>query len=397
MECCLLDTDEAIPIRHPSFVVFLMKSQRSLRDFSLVIALILICAFFAIISPQFLSARNLSLLMTELSITATLALGMLLIILPGHIDLSAGSGVGLLGGIASVLVFEHRWPAPFAMGTALLTGICIWFCMGNLIVRQKIPAFIITLGGLLIFKGLFWLVIHNSTIPIVQGGQTNLYSVLTTFYLPPMVGYALAGLMVALLVLTKLRSRNARKAYGLPIEDGELVFLKLFLTVQLILLFVIVTNKFRGIPLPAIILCLIASAVYILTIHTPFGRYLYAIGGNEEAAVISGVPVEKVVVRAFCIMGAIVAITGFMQTSYSGASTTTVGDLMELDAIAACVIGGVSLKGGRGDVMGVLFGAVMMACLLNGMTLLAVSPEFKFIARGTVLSLAVWMDVRLTR
>jgi D-xylose transport system permease protein len=374
-----------------------MQSKRSLRDFSLVIALAGICAFFAIMSPQFLSARNLSLLMTELSITATLAMGMLLIILPGHIDLSAGSGVGLLGGIASVLVFEHRWPAPIAMGTALLAGIFIWFCMGNLIVRQKIPAFIITLGGLLIFKGLFWLVIHNSTIPIVQGGRANLYSVLTTFYLPPAIGYALAALVIALLVFARLRSRKARQDYGFGVEDRELVFLKLFLAAQLIFLFVVVTNKFRGVPLPAVILGLIALAVYVLTTHTPFGRYLYAIGGNEEAAVISGVPVEKVVVGAFSIMGAIVAITGFMQTSYSGASTTTVGDLMELDAIAACVIGGVSLKGGRGNVMGVLFGALIMACLINGMTLLAVSPEFKFIARGLVLSLAVWMDVRLGR
>ena len=158
-----------------------------------------------------------------------------------------------------------------------------------------------------------------------------------------------------------------------------------------------VTNRFRGIPLPAVILGFIAFAVYVLTSHTPFGRYLYAIGSNEEAAVISGIPVEKVVVGAFSIMGAIVAITGFMQTSYSGASTTTVGDLMELDAIAACVIGGVSLRGGRGTVMGVLFGALIMAILLNGMTLLAVSPEFKFIARGAVLSLAVWVDVRLAR
>ena len=374
-----------------------MQSRRSFREFSLVIAFVIICAFFALLSPQFLSARNLSLLMTELSITATLAMGMLLIILPGHIDLSVGSGVGLLGGIASVLIFEHKWPAPAAMGVALLIGVFIWFCMGNLIVRQKIPAFIITLGGLLIFKGLFWLVIHNSTIPIVQGGRANLYSVLTTYYLPPIVGYALAATVVGFLVFAKLRSRKARQAYGFALEDRELVFLKLFLTAQLVFLFVIVTNKFRGIPLPAVILGLVAFSIYVLTTHTPFGRYLYAIGGNEEAALISGIPIEKVVVGAFSIMGAIVAITGFMETSYSGASTTTVGDLMELDAIAACVIGGVSLKGGRGTVMGVLFGALIMACLLNGMTLLAVSPEFKFIARGAVLSLAVWMDVRLAR
>jgi D-xylose transport system permease protein len=119
--------------------------------------------------------------------------------------------------------------------------------------------------------------------------------------------------------------------------------------------------------------------------------------GNEEAAVISGVPVGKVVIVAFSIMGAATAITGLMQTAYAGASTTTIGDLMELDAIAACVIGGASLRGGRGTVPGVLFGALIMACLLNGMTLMAVSPEFKFIARGAILSLAVWMDVRLNR
>ncbi len=374
-----------------------MRSKKSLRDFSLVITLVVICAFFAIASPQFLSARNLSLLTTELSITAMLAMGMLLVILPGNIDLSAGSGVGLLGGIASVLVFEHKWPAPLAMGIALAIGILLWFCMGNLVVRQKMPAFIITLGGLLIFKGLFWLVIHNSTIPIVQGGRANLYSVLTTFYLPPIAGYALAALIVVALIVGKLRARKARQAYGFAVEDGEVVFLKLFLAAQLIFLFVVVTNKFRGIPFSAVILGVTAFAVYVLTTHTPFGRYLYAIGGNEEAAIISGVPVEKVVVGSFSIMGAIVAITGFMQTSYSGASTTTVGDLMELDAIAACVIGGVSLKGGQGTVPGVLFGALIMACLLNGMTLLAVSPEFKFIARGAVLSLAVWMDVRLRR
>ncbi|MGH7938832.1 MAG: sugar ABC transporter permease [Bryobacteraceae bacterium] len=374
-----------------------MQKRSTLRDFSLVIALLVICGFFALVSPQFLGARNLSLLMTELSITATLALGMLLIILPAHIDLSVGSGVGLLGGIASVLVFEHNWPAPFAMGIALLVGLLIWLGMGNLIVRQNVPSFIITLGGLLIFKGLFWLVIHNSTIPFVQGGRSNLYSILTTYYLPPWLGYLLAAVVMTLLVWARLRGRRLNHQHGMLVEGAEITFFKLFLTAQLIFLFVIVTNQFRGVPLPAVILGAVAVIIHILTTHTPFGRYLYAIGGNEEAAIISGIPVEKVVVGAFTIMGAIVAITGFMQTSYSGASTTTVGDLMELDAIAACVIGGVSLKGGRGTVMGVIFGALIMACLLNGMTLLAVSPEFKFIARGTVLSLAVWMDVRLAR
>ncbi len=126
-----------------------------------------------------------------------------------------------------------------------------------------------------------------------------------------------------------------------------------------------------------------------------FGRYLYAIGGNAEAAVACGVPVGRTVVGAFMIMGAIVALTGFMQTAYAGASTTSVGELMELDAIAACVIGGASLKGGRGTVLGTMSGALIMASLLNGVTLMAVAPEWKLIIRGLVLVLAVWMDVRL--
>jgi D-xylose transport system permease protein len=375
-----------------------MHSKLSLRDFSMAIALVLVCAFFAIAAPQFLSARNLSHLLTELSITGTLAMGMLLIILTGNIDLSVGSGVGLLGGLASVLVVEQSLPAPLALLIALIVGLVLWFGMGTLIVKERIPAFIITLGGLLVFKGLFWKVIHNATIPVTHGGVTNLYSLLTTYYVPPVTGLILAALLVGLVglvVAATLRSRTQSKASGFAVEEGETSFLKLFLAAQAVFLFVIITNQFRGIPLPALILAAIATAVHVLTRHTSFGRYLYAVGGNEEAAVVSGVPVQKVVIAAFTLMGGIVAVTGFMQTAYSGSSTTTIGELMELDAIAACVIGGVSLKGGRGTVLGVLFGTLIMACLLNGMTLMTVPPEYKLIARGLVLALAVWMDVRM--
>ena len=228
-------------------------------------------------------------------------------------------------------------------------------------------------------------------------GTGNLYSMLTTSYLTAPAGYALAAAVVLGLVLAKWRGVRQRRAYGLETDDGELAFLRLFLAGQAIFLAVIVTNQFRGVPFPALVLAGVASLVWLLTQHTPFGRYLYAIGGNEEAAFLSGVPVRSVSVAAFTLMGAIVAITGFMQTAYSGSSTTTVGELMELDAVAACVIGGVSLKGGRGTVLGVLFGALIMACLINGMTLLSVAPERKMIARGAVLILAVWMDVRLAR
>lgn len=360
-------------------------------------ALLAITLFFVVKVPDFVSPRNLSLLMIDFSITATLAVGMLLVILPGHIDLSAGSGVGLIGGVSAVLMTNRGWSPALAIAAGFAAALVLWWAMGNLIVRQRIPAFIITLGGLLVFRGLFWRVTKSHTIPITVGGEPNLYSALTTFYLPPLAGYALAAGIVVAMVFANLRARAQRLASGLTIEDGELSFLRLFIAAQLIVLFVLVTNQFRGVPLPAVILGVVAFTVWLLTQHTPWGRHLYAIGGNEEAAIVSGIPVERATIGAFTLMGAIVALTGLMQTAYGGASTTTVGELMELDAVAACVIGGTSLKGGRGSVLGVLFGALIMACLINGLTLMAVAPEIKYIARGAVLIAAVWMDVKLSR
>lgn len=361
----------------------------------MVIALLAIATFFAFKQPVFLSARNLSLLSIELSVTAILALGMLLVLLPGHIDLSAGSGVGLTGAIAAVLIFDSSWPAPAALLVSALLAVGVWAAMGAVIVRQKIPAFIITLGGLLVFKGLHWLTIRNQTIPVVEGGKENVYSLLTTYYLPPAAGIGLAAVVIGALVVTKLKARARRLRFGFQVDDNEVTFLKLFVSAQLALLLMLIVHQYRGLPLAAVILGGVAYGIHVLTQHTPFGRYLYAVGGNEEAALISGVPIQRTVIGAFALMGFIVALGGFMQTAYSGASTSTIGSLMELDAVAACVIGGASLRGGRGTVPGVIFGALIMATLLNGLTLMAVSPEVKYIARGVVLALAVWVDVKL--
>lgn len=367
------------------------------RDFSMLIALLVISGFFAVMVPTFLGARNLSLLAIELSITAVLALGMLLVLLPGHIDLSAGSSVALFGAIAAVLIFKHGVPAPLAMGASFAAALFVYFLMGLLIIKQKIPAFIITLGGLLVFRGLQWTVIQNATIPVSVGGSANLYSALTTYYVPPVFSWVIGAAVVGLMGLATLSAYRRRKALpGVPVS-GELTFMGWFVSAQLLVLFVLICNQYRGLPLPALILGATALLVHMLIRQTAWGRYIYAIGGNEEAAYVSGVPVGRVAIGAFVIMGAIVCLTGFLQTAYAGASTTTVGTLLELDAVAACVIGGTSLRGGRGTVSGVLFGSLIMAVLLNGMTLMAVSPEMKYVARGTVLALAVWMDVRLAR
>lgn len=361
----------------------------------LVMGALILC--FAILSPEFLTPRNLSMLLIELSITAVLAVGMLVVILPGHIDLSAGSGVGLIGGVAAVLIFRAGWPAPVALFAAFAVALAIWASMGMLIARTGIQSFIVTLGGLLAFKGAFWLTIHSSTVPISTRGEDNVLTVLTTYYLPPRVGLALAAAFAVACGLLTWMWRRQAAAEGEIVESGELSFLRVMAASQLVLLVVLVCNRYRGLPLAFVILCVVALAVHVVVSRTPFGRYLYATGGNAEAAALCGIPIKRLIVMAYTLMGAFVALTGFLQTSYAGASTVSVGELMELDAIAACVIGGASLKGGRGTVLGTLFGATVMATLLNAMTLLAITPEIKYIVRGVVLVVAVLFSLRFAK
>ncbi|MEM9410806.1 MAG: ATPase [Planctomycetota bacterium] len=374
-----------------------MNQDVTIRDFSMLIALGLIWVFFSMMNPQFISPRNITNLSIELSITSVLALGMLLVLLPGEIDLSVGSGVGLTGGIASSLVFFYGWPTALAMLASLTTALALWFLMSKLITTQNVPSFIITLGGLLVFKGIFWLVIRNQTVSVSRGGEQNIMSALTTYSIPPTISYILFGSVALTLIVLMFRYRRRQREFGFELESIDKSFMSTFIAIQALLLMTIMLCKFRGLPISLVVLGVVSMCVSTLTRHTAFGRYLYAIGGNKEAAALSGISVEKVICTAYVILGALVALTGFMQAAYQGSSTTTVGDLMELDAIAACVIGGTSLKGGRGTVAGVIVGSLIMVSLLNGMTLLAVSPEVKFIARGSVLVLAVWMDVYFSK
>ena len=430
-----------------------MSTRFSLRDVSLLFALLAIAAYFtyALRDPgqavfyegnPFLSARTLSQLVVEVSITAMLAVGMLLVILPGHIDLAAGSGVGLIGGLATVLIngtgwvtqsltaFHEfirttfgpeaaawcpppPWPDPVAMAFAFVVAAVFWGLMGMLIVRQRIQAFIVTLGGMLIFKGLFWDVIGNRTIAVSGPSQgktwsfvagTETYTIpqdwmrrLATEYVEPKLGLIAAGVIVLLMLIVRMRAWARRKRLAMEGDDFELTFIKWMIAAQLIFIGVLVANQYKGVPLPAVIFGAVAFIVHTLTRHTRFGRHLYAIGGNEEAAVLSGIRVQSVTVWACILMGGIVAITGFLQTAYTGSTTTDIGNLMELDAVAACVIGGVALKGGRGTVMNVFLGALIMATLAKGMSLMGTEPQQKYMVRGAVLVLAVWLNTRMNR
>ena len=238
---------EPVPAEAPAS----FKKGVTLRNFSMVIALVAIWVFFAANDRSFLGARNLSNLAVELSITAVLSLGMLLILLLGHVDLSIGSGVGLFGGIAAVLIFQHNWPAPAAMAVAAGIALVVWLAMGSLIVVERIPAFIITLAGMLVFRGLHWLTIGSQTVYVQVGGATNLVSLLTTWFLPRVAGYVLVAAVWAVIAWTTMRQRQRRLSFGLSVDARDIMISKLILWAQGLLLFVLVCNQYRGIPLAA--------------------------------------------------------------------------------------------------------------------------------------------------
>jgi D-xylose transport system permease protein len=365
------------------------------REVTLLGALVVLAGCLAAATDgALLDPRNVSQLLVEVPVNAVLAVGMLLVILTGHIDLAAGSGVGLTGGIMAVLATRHGVAPGVAACCAVVIATALWWGMGWLVVRQRVPAFIVTLGGLQALKGLFWVVIENRTVPVAPGGVQNVVSGLTTTYVGAETGWALWGLVAVLSGFVLWRRRDRRARLGLSNEEFELVFLRWFLGVQASALVVMVCNGYRGIPLPMVMLCGLAWLVHLLLRHTVLGRYMVAVGGNESAARLSGVPVGAVTLFAFAAAGAVVGLTGLMQTAYAGYSTADIGTLMELDAVAACVMGGVSLRGGSGSVTGVLLGAAIMGVLAKGLSLMGVGPELKYMVRGGVLVLAVWLDVR---
>ena len=376
-----------------------MKKNVSVRDYSMILALLGIWVFFYFMNPNFVGFGNLANLAIEFSIASVLALGMLLVLLPGEIDLSVGSGVGLTGGIA-VIAIAAGWPAWLAMLVAFLAGLAIWYGIGKLITSQKMPSFIVTLGGLLIFKGIFWQTINYETIPTKKDAQPNAMSEIQDYAFSTVMSFVIFAIVAALLFYLMRKRRAALKEYGFELDSFDGDYLKTFVIIQALLLVTVLMTNNKGLPLALFILGLVACFIHVLSKNTPFGRYLYAIGGNREAAVVSGINVDKIVTIAYVILGGLVALTGFMQTAYLGSSTTTIGELMELDAIAACVIGGTALSGGRGSVGGVLTGALIMASLINGMALIpycADNPAITYIVRGAVLVLAVWVDVKFSK
>lgn len=337
----------------------------------------------------FLKPRNLSNLATQMSVTGILAVGMLMLIVSGNIDLSVGSVLGFAGGIAAFTLTTLGFGLPTAIVFAVTVGIVIGTFQGALTAYLNIPAFIVTLGGLLAWRGAVKWLLGGNTVPVADEtfkaiGQRNI---------PVEAGWALAivGIVVALFI-TFRRSRS-EAAYGNRTSHYLSPILKVAFPILGIVAFIWVMNAYQGVPIPVLIFVAVALSGVFITTSTIFGRYLYAIGGNPEAARLSGINNKRNILKVYALLGAFTGIAALIFTARVGSAAPDAGTLKELDAIAACVIGGASLMGGRGTVFGACIGALIMASLDNGMSLLNVRDFMQDIVKGSILVAAVGLDM----
>lgn len=361
-----------------------------LQAYTLIIALVLIAVIFSVFtSGEFLSSRNISNLITQMSVISVLAIGMTLVIVAGHIDLSVGSLVGLTGGIAAILQVWQGWGTFSVVIAAIVIGAILGLWQGWWVAYRAVPAFIVTLGGMLIFRGILIGLSKGQTVAPMEDS----FKQIGNSYFPYVPGYLLAVISIGLLVFWTLQNRKKRKQLGLMIPAATLDFGKVGIYAFCILLTTYMLNRYLGIPVPFLIVVLFAAVFIFISNKTAFGRSIYALGGNQEAAALSGINIKRSTLWVFITMGGLAGVAGVLLTSRLNAATVSAGNMYELDAIAACVIGGTSLVGGRGKIVGALIGALIMASIDNGMSMMNIQAFWQYIVKGLILIVAVWIDI----
>ncbi|HLA12045.1 MAG TPA: sugar ABC transporter permease [Pyrinomonadaceae bacterium] len=368
-----------------------------LRAYTMVFALIAIWIFFHYSTDQiFLDPRNFSNLMRQTAVTGVLAVGMLMVIVTGQIDLSVGSVVGLAGGIAAIAQGWYGWELLPSLAAGISVAFVIGAFQGSLVAYLNVPAFIVTLGGLLAWRGVVLGLSRGETIPL----RLQEFKAIGQDYVGPTVGWVIAAVAVAAIIWFAITRNRARKRHGLAVPGTGTTLLRVAGPSLAVVAFIYMMNsyeiapgRYAGIPVPVIIFLAIAITGAFLTRNTTFGRYLYAIGGNPDAARLSGINIRRHLLAVFCIMGTLTGVAAIIYTARVGSSSPDAGQLLELDAIAACVIGGTSLMGGRGTVFGAILGALIMASLDNGMSLKSVEPYMQNIIKGAILVAAVGLDM----
>lgn len=370
---------------------------------ALMLAIVVIWLFFnQMTDGAFLSSRNFSNLLRQMAITGLLACGMVFVIVAGEIDLSVGSLLGLLGGLAAVLlaVFHEPVTLPIIGVTVqlgvtqiillvLTAGLMIGMLNGYWIAYLKVPSFIVGLAGMLAFRGILVGLTDGSTVPVENESLISLGQA----YLPRPLGWALGIGLFVLLAFIALRTRASRAKYNLAVAPLWQDLAKLGVMGALIGGFVAALDAYQGIPVPVLILLVVAGVFSFVANSTVFGRRIYAVGSNLEATRLSGVNVQFVKMAIFGLMGLMCAFAGMITTARLAAGSPSAGNMGELDAIASCFIGGTSMRGGSGTISGALVGALIMASLDNGMSMMGVETYWQMIVKGSILLLAVWLDV----
>jgi D-xylose transport system permease protein len=362
----------------------------SLRAYTMLGALVIIWLFFHWQTGAiFLTPRNLSNLMLQTSVTGIIAIGMLMVIVSGNIDLSVGSLLALAGGVAAIVLTNLGFGLVPAILAAIAVGILIGLLQGVLTAYASIPAFIVTLGGLLAWRGAIKGISQSETIPIFDEN----FKAIGQQYIQAEIGWVLAAIAILAVLYFAFRKAKTQKDYGVGESNLGRELLGSIIPITAIVLFIVIMNSYAGIPIPVLIFLAIAFLGFFITNNTTFGRYIYAIGGNAEAARLSGINNKMVVLKVFAILGAFTGIASLIYTARVASATPDAGTLLELDAIAACVIGGTSLMGGRGTVFGACLGALIMASLDNGMSLLNLPDFMQELIKGSILVAAVGLDM----
>lgn len=386
-----------------NFFRHIQKSLRdNIREYGMYIALFVIMAIFAYATEgRFLSARNISNLFNQVGYIAVLGVGMTLVIVIRHIDLSVGFLSGFLGAIAAIALKFWGFPVWAVIPMVLVFGVFAGLISAFLVAQLKIPAFVATLAGFLIYRGGILLLTESTGTIIISD---PIYNAIGNGYIPDiMLGDFLPGihkvtlligiLAIAFYVVGQINNRRKKLAYNFEVTPLDIFVLQLVLVSAIVGWVFWSLATYNGLSWTVVIVMVVVLIYDFITNRTVLGRHIYAVGGNPEAAELSGINVKRITYMVFGSMGMLSALSGILFSSRLQSATTTAGTLFELDAIAAAYIGGVSAAGGVGKVTGAIIGALVMISLTSGMNLIGVGIASQYVVRGGVLAAAVIFDV----
>lgn len=370
---------------------------RNVRQSGIFIAFVAIVLLFAVLKKEFLSPGNLTNIVLQYSYILILAIGMLMVIVLGQIDLSVGSVVALTGAVAAVVVIKGHAPWYVGVLVALAVGFAVGVWQGFWVAFVGIPGFIVTLAGMLLFRGLTYRVLENISLSPFGG---TYYGIANGFLNGLLGGYGfdvftllIFAVAVVGYAVSQWRTRRGRISYQQTVESMPIFVARIVVVAVVVMAFAYQLSRNRGLPIVLILLAVLILAYTLVMSKTVFGRHIYAIGGNLNAAQLSGVKVRNVSFWTYVNMGVLAGVAGVVYSSRMNGAQPGAGNMFELDAIAACFIGGASTTGGVGRITGAMIGGLVMAVMSNGMQLMGVPQSIQQVVKGLVLLLAVAFDV----